>query len=175
MFFKTLALFATAVSAMPILPSTESVNTLLPRDNGGVNIVNNLDFPIYIWSVSNNAGDMQTLEANGGAYNENWRHNNNGGGVSIKLATKPTQDDVLQFEYTPSSNTIFWDMSCINMGTDSEFTKYGFAVKSSDHQCPTAVCHANDASCSAAYLRPDDNQATHGCPIETAFQLEIGQ
>lgn len=179
MFFKSFgltALFASAASALPALSTTSnSASTIIPRSSGGIEIVNNLNIPVYLWSVSNSAGDMHELAPQGGNYQEDWRTNPDGGGVSLKLSTIPNQNDVLQFEYTGAEDTIFWDMSCINMGTDSQFTKFGFAVKSSSPQCPTAVCQAGDGNCAAAYLKPDDNEATHGCPIDTNFRLEIGQ
>ncbi|KAJ5931017.1 hypothetical protein N7466_006510 [Penicillium verhagenii] len=53
---------------------------------------------------------MQTLSANGGTYTEAWRTNPNGGGISVKLSTQPDQSDVLQFEYTEFTDTIYWDL-----------------------------------------------------------------
>ncbi|BDD56762.1 hypothetical protein MPDQ_003776 [Monascus purpureus] len=176
MMFKSFGLAAafaaTLSSAFPaIVPRNASGSDI----TGGVQIVNNLNVPVYAWSVADTVGSMQTLAANGGSYSENWRVNSNGGGVSIKLATTPSQDDVLQFEYTEAGSTIFWDLSCINMGTNSEFTKFGFAVTANNPQCPSAVCKAGDTACADAYLQPDDNEATHGCPINTGFTLAIGQ
>lgn len=181
MFTKTLglaAVFATLASALP-----SGMNTNVRRNDtvpagGSVQITNNLSQDIYAWSVSQDVGPMQTITANGGTYSEAWRTNPNGGGISIKLATDPSQEDVLQFEYTVAPGTIFWDLSCINMGADSEFTQYGFSVLPSigeSASCPSAVCNAGDASCAAAYLQPYDNQATHGCPINTALSLNIGE
>lgn len=146
--------------------------------DGGVQLRNNLDQNVYVWSVGSSAdNDMHTVSANGGTYSEDWQTPSGGGGVSLKIATSPDQSDVLQFEYTVGGDTIYWDLSNINMGTDSEFTKFGFAVKPSKPggDCPSAICKAGDTSCSAAYLVPTDDHATHGCPIDTSFNLEIGQ
>lgn len=172
--FGLAAIFATAVSA---LPSGMMVKRNGTAPGGGVTITNNLNQNIYAWSVSNTAGPMLTLNANGGSYSEQWQTNPNGGGISIKMATTPSQADVLQFEYTVSGGTIFWDLSCINMGTSSQFTQYGFAVQpsSSSGSCPSAVCQAGDSQCAAAYLQPSDNAATHGCPLNTGLSLQIGQ
>lgn len=189
MFPKTLGLataFAALTSALPHAARDGSSTSPSPSPSpsgggssggGGVTIKNNLDQNIYLWSVGGNAGDMQTLAPGGGTYSEDWQTPSGGGGVSIKLATKPDQSDVLQYEYTVADPTIFWDMSCINVGTDSEFTKYGFAVKPSQPggSCPSVVCTAGDSQCADAYLYPTDDKATHGCPIDTSFQLEIGQ
>lgn len=143
--------------------------------NGGVTIVNHLNTTLYLWSVSNTQGPMQTLPQ-GGSYSEKWRVNPNGGGVSIKMATSPSQADVLQYEYTVSDPQIYWDLSCINMGTNSEFTKYGFGVTNNGgSSCPAASCAPGDTACADAYLYPSDNQATHGCPISTDFTLTIGE
>lgn len=179
MFTKTLGLAAAFATLASALPSGMMVrrNDTVPA-SGSVLITNNLNTDIYAWSVSNNVGPMQTLSANGGTYAEDWKVNPNGGGVSIKLATSPSQADVLQFEYTEAGDTIFWDLSCINMAANSEFTQYGFSVLPSEGEsasCPSAVCQANDNACAAAYLKPSDNRATHGCPINTGLALTIGQ
>lgn len=182
MFTKTFgiaAAFATLASALPSGMTMERRNSTAPA-SGSVLITNNLNMDVYAWSVSSNVGPMQTLPAKGGTYTEAWRTNPNGGGISIKLATDPSQSDVLQFEYTVSSDIIYWDLSCINMQSNSEFTKYGFSVLPSDSggnsdSCPTAVCKAGDKQCAAAYLQPTDDRATHGCPIHTGLALTIGQ
>ncbi|KAJ5692995.1 hypothetical protein N7462_002418 [Penicillium macrosclerotiorum] len=180
MFTKTFgiaAAFATLASALPSGMMVRRNNTV--PASGSVLITNNLNMDVYAWSVSNDVGPMQTLSANGGTYTEAWRTNPNGGGISIKLATDPSQSDVLQFEYTQATDTIFWDLSCINMESDSKFTEFGFAVLPSDSgnsdSCPSAVCKAGDSACAAAYLQPTDDHATHGCPIDTGLALTIGQ
>ena len=176
MFTKTIGLaaaFATLASALP--SGMVKRNSTVPA-GGTVLITNNLDKDVYAWSVSQDVGPMQTLSANGGTFTEAWRTNPDGGGISIKLATDPSQSDVLQFEYTQSTDTIFWDLSCINMESDSEFTQYGFSVEpsQSSSSCPSVSCQAGDSNCAQAYLTPTDNQATHGCPIDTSFTLSIG-
>ncbi|RJE20909.1 thaumatin domain protein [Aspergillus sclerotialis] len=184
--------FAALASAIPhpphrarggSTPSVSPTSSASPSSSGGaggggVQIKNNLDQNVYLWSVGSTAdNEMHTLSPNGGTYSENWQTPSGGGGVSIKLATKPDQSDVLQYEYTVGGDLIYWDLSVINMGQDSEFTKYGFAVEPSQPggNCPSAVCKAGDTACSDAYLFPTDDHATHGCPIDTAFTLEIGQ
>ncbi|KAJ6115688.1 Secreted thaumatin-like protein cetA [Penicillium sp. IBT 18751x] len=179
MFTKTFGLAAAFATLATALPSGMMVrrNDTVPA-SGSVLITNNLNMDVYAWSVTDVVGPMQTLTANGGTYSEAWQTNPNGGGVSIKLATDPSQSDVLQFEYTQATDTIFWDLSCINMESSSEFTTYGFSVLPSEGQsssCPSAVCAAGDSACAAAYLFPTDDQATHGCPIDTGLALNLGQ
>ncbi|KAL4810069.1 hypothetical protein BDV18DRAFT_52522 [Aspergillus unguis] len=173
MFTKALvaATLATLSAALP--------HTVERRDGGGggVTIVNNMGSDVYAWSVANGNSKMQTLSSGGGSYTETWQANPNGGGVSIKLSTSQEQVDVLQFEYTESGETIFWDMSCIDMDRDSStFTKNGFSVSPSQTgaNCPSVNCHAGDTSCAEAYLQPKDDHATHGCPIDTTFILTLG-
>ncbi|KAJ5695014.1 hypothetical protein N7455_002083 [Penicillium solitum] len=179
MFTKTLglaALFSTIVSALP--QDMVRRSGMVRRDGGGVKITNNLAQDVYAWSVAGDVGPMQTITSGGGTYSETWRTNPNGGGISIKLALDPEQNDVLQFEYTEAGDTIFWDMSCIDMQAgNNKFTDFGFSVIPSDETstCPTAICTAGDTACSAAYLQPTDDHATHGCPINTALDLNIGQ
>ncbi|KAK1139072.1 hypothetical protein N8T08_001318 [Aspergillus melleus] len=182
MMFKSLPLMATLATALPyyLNATTNGTagSTITRRDGGGggVNIVNNLDSTVYAWSVSDRVSHMHTLSAGGGNYQESWQSNDNGGGISIKLSMSEDQSDVLQFEYTQSDDTIFWDMSCIDMGTDSSFTKNGFSVQPSQtsSDCPSVNCSAGDSECAEAYLQPKDDHATHGCPIDTSFQLSLG-
>ena len=178
MFTKTIGLAAAFASLASALPSAV-VRRDTTASSGEVLITNTLDKDVYAWSVADQAGPMQTISANGGTFTEKYRTNSNGGGISIKLATDQDQSDVLQFEYTQASNTIFWDLSCINMDTDSVFKKYGFSVEPTDNggddkSCPTASCKANDDSCQEAYLKPTDDHATHGCPIDTGLTVTIG-
>ncbi|KGO42187.1 hypothetical protein PEX1_046280 [Penicillium expansum] len=180
MFTKTLG-FAALFSAMAsALPQDMMVRRqgMVRRDGGGVTITNNLAQDVYAWSVAGDVGPMQTITSGGGTYSETWRTNPNGGGISIKLALDPNQNDVLQFEYTEAGDTIFWDMSCIDMQAgNNKFTEFGFSVIPSGESstCPTAICKAGDTACSAAYLTPTDDHATHGCPIDTALNLSLGQ
>lgn len=141
---------------------------------GGVEIINRLNTTVYLWSVTDVLGPMQTLPAQSGVYAEPWRVNPGGGGISIKLSTAPEPLDILQFEYTQAEPTIFWDLSCINMSPDSLFTTFGYKVLSDSQDCPDAVCAPGDPACADAYLFPSDNHATHGCPIQTAFTLVLG-
>jgi hypothetical protein len=179
---SAVAAFATLSSALPHVARRNGTIPVVPRDGGSVNIVNNLDTTVYAWSVSDGVSDMHTLSANGGSYTESWRENDNGGGISIKLSTHQDQSDVLQFEYTigDEASTIYWDMSCIDLAVDdSDFTKNGFSVTPSQggndgQDCPTVNCHAGDTACAEAYLQPKDDHATHGCPIDTTFQLNLG-
>ncbi|KAJ5888499.1 Secreted thaumatin-like protein cetA [Penicillium taxi] len=185
MFSKTFGLaaaFATLASALPSGMIMHRSNGTGTSTSGGVTITNNLNVDIYAWSVVEETGSMQTLTANGGTYQENWKTNPNGGGVSIKLSTTQELVDVLQFEYTESSdtNTIYWDLSCVDMAANEAFTKYGFSVIPSNDgnnasSCPSAICKAGDSACSAAYIKPYDDWATHGCPIDTGLALAIGQ
>ncbi|KOS39743.1 hypothetical protein ACN38_g9407 [Penicillium nordicum] len=179
MFTKTLglaALFSTIVSALP--QDMVRRSGMVRRDGGGVTITNNLAQDVYAWSVAGDVGPMQTITSGGGILSETWRTNPNGGGISIKLALDPNQHDVLQFEYTEAGDTIFWDMSCIDMEAgNNKFTDFGFSVIPTDETstCPKAICQAGDSACSAAYLKPNDDHATHGCPISTKLDLTLGQ
>lgn len=139
-FFKTLSLLATiaaTVFAIPqgLRPTTTETITLSPisatatataiststvatpaSTGTGIQIINNLDETIYVWSTSNTASEMQTI-ASGDSYTESWRTNSDGG-ISIKMATTTSEESVLKFEYTESEDTLWWDLSCINLDKD---------------------------------------------------------
>lgn len=116
---------------------------------------------------------MQTLPANGGAYTEQWRTNSDGGGISIKMATTTSESSVLQFEYTESEGTLWWDLSSINLDSDSEFISSGFAVTTDDSSCSVASCAAGDKDCADSYQNPDDLD-TKSCSSSAAFTMTLG-
>ncbi|PCG90325.1 Hypothetical protein PENO1_099720 [Penicillium occitanis (nom. inval.)] len=165
--FGLLAAFSALASAAPtsINSTNTDTNTTTTTatthgtantggNGGNVNIHNNMQDAIY--------------------YTESWRTNPNGGGISIKMAMKPEQVDVLQYEYTLQGDTIFWDLSIIDMGTSSQFTKVGFAVTSNDSGCPSATCAPGDTACADAYLVWNDDHAIDGCPAGTQMTLNVG-
>ncbi|RAO65311.1 uncharacterized protein BHQ10_001323 [Talaromyces amestolkiae] len=190
MFSKALGLFAALSAVATALPAVHNLNNvrhhahsmhrhLMARQEStnitsdGVQIVNNMEKTVYLWSVSDVSSDMYTLNS-GETYSENWRTNPNGGGISIKISFSPEQTNVLQYEYTYENPTIWWDLSCINMGDNSDFTTMGFAVSSTDSTCESATCAAGDVACAAAYLLPDDNWATHSCESSDLLKLDLG-
>ncbi|KUL86588.1 hypothetical protein ZTR_04198 [Talaromyces verruculosus] len=190
MFSKALGLFAALSAVATALPAVHNSNNvrhhahsqhrqLMARQEStnitsdGVQIVNNMEKTVYLWSVSDVSGDMVTLNS-GETYSENWRTNPNGGGISIKISFTPEQTDVLQYEYTYQNPIIWWDLSCINMGDNSEFTTVGFAVSSTDPTCESATCAPGDVACAAAYLLPNDDWATHACVSSDLLKLDLG-
>lgn len=184
MFAKTLGLIAALGAVATAVPShigrrhphAHSHGLIHRRDNitsDGVIITNNMDQTVYLWSVADVSSDMTTLNS-GDSYSETWRSNPNGGGISIKMSFTEEAVDVLQYEYTLEDPTIWWDLSCIDMGTNSQFTTVGFDVSSDDSSCPAASCAAGDTACADAYLVPSDNQATHACNADVLMTLNLG-
>ncbi|KAL1967558.1 hypothetical protein VTN77DRAFT_3073 [Rasamsonia byssochlamydoides] len=178
--FGLAAILASAASALPTTmrstngTSSSGGSSSGSSSGGGVTIINNMEDTMYLWSVANSADAPMVTLGQGETYSENWRLNPDGGGISIKMATTPSQADVLQYEYTLVDPVIYWDLSCINMGTNSEFTKVGFAVTSDNPNCQSATCAPGDTACADAYLFPTDDQATHGCQASTHMTLNIG-
>ncbi|KAJ5924308.1 hypothetical protein N7466_008495 [Penicillium verhagenii] len=141
--------------------------------SGSVQIVNNLDTNVYLWSTSSTSGGMQTLNSGGGTYSEEWQTNPDGGGISIKLSTTDNEDSVLQFEYTEEGETLYWDLSSINLESDSDFITSGFSVVPSDSSCTTATCAAGDTNCAASYQHPDDTD-TNSCSTSAQYVVTLG-
>jgi hypothetical protein len=138
----------------------------------GIEIVNNLGETVYIWSTSNTASSMQTI-ASGDSYTETWRTNSDGGGISIKMSTTTSEESVLQFEYTESDETLWWDLSSINLSSDSSFVSSGFGVTTNDSSCTVASCSAGDTDCAESYQKSDDVD-THSCSSSAAFTMTLG-
>lgn len=196
-FFKKLTLFAAIASLAAAIPTgtrptTTATVTLTPAattttatsttaaatststsTGTGINIINNLNRTVYLWSTSDTSNDMQTLTAGGGTYTEQWRTNSDGGGISIKMATTTSESSVLQFEYTESDGTLWWDLSSINLNSDSEFISSGFAVTTDDLSCSSASCAAGDTDCADTYQNPDDLD-TRSCSSSAAFTMTLG-
>ena len=162
----TAATTTAAISTIATATSSTSTST-------GINIINNLNQPVYLWSTSDTTSAMQTLPANGGTYTEQWHTNSDGGGISIKMATTTSENSVLQFEYTESEGTLWWDLSSINLDSDSEFVSSGFAVTTDDSNCSAASCAPGDKDCADSYQNPDDLD-TRNCASSAAFTMTLG-
>lgn len=127
---------------------------------GNAVIHNQCDFPVYLWSVSNVAGPMQELAANGGEYTEAYENNPDGGGISIKLGRDTTGANITQFEYTLETPSLWYDLSNIN---GYPFMAYGVSVVPSSSACNQVICPAGIELCADAYNTPDENYATAEC------------
>jgi hypothetical protein len=156
------------LSAAAILAAIPAVNAL-----GQAMVENKCDFPVYLWSVSDEVNPMQTLDANSGNYSESYRTNADGGGISIKISRDQSQNTVTQFEYT-LTNTLWYDVSNIN---GYPFQDWGLTLVPSEDGCPNVLCAAGVAACSDAYNIPTDNHATSACSTEanTVLVLCSGQ
>lgn len=163
----------TTSSSVVASSTSDVIETATATGGSGVKVVNNLDQTVYLWTTSNVAGDMVTIEEGGGHYFEDWQINSDGGGISIKLSTSTSESSVLQFEYTKEDETIWWDMSSINLDKTSEFVQNGFSVVSNDASCSTVTCDAGDEDCSESYQHPDDVD-TRSCSSSAAFTLNLG-
>lgn len=142
-------------SAAAVLTLATSVNAA-----GQAIIKNQCSDNVYLWSVSNTAGDMVTIN-NGGTYRESYRTNPDGGGISIKIATqKDLSGAITQFEYTLGSDFLWYDVSNIN---GYPFMKSGLTAIPSESTCSSIQCPAGVAECAAAYNVPTDNFATAAC------------
>ncbi|KGO66024.1 hypothetical protein PITC_052240 [Penicillium italicum] len=163
--------FTSTASSTYVAPSSTSSSPV--ATGSGLSIVNNLSDTVYLWVVTEVAGEMQTVAPGESFTSSTWLTNTNGGGVSIKMSTTEVCSDVLQFEYTQSGDVLFWDMSSINLLKDSIFVQAGFAVTISDASCPTSTCAPGDADCTQSYQQPDDVN-TLACGIDAAYTLTLG-
>ncbi|KAJ5373253.1 hypothetical protein N7517_005259 [Penicillium concentricum] len=168
-------LLAATAAALPHSARSGESGTVETRDSnggGGLQIVNNMGTDLYVWTITDNPGEMKTLSA-GGDFSEEWTTNDNGGGVSIKISASEDRDSVLQFEYTQDGDTLFWDMSSIDLDETSAFVKSGFTVQPSDTSCRTVSCAPGDVNCKDAYQLPDDVN-TYSCSLSSGFTLTLG-
>ncbi|KAL4861688.1 hypothetical protein BDV12DRAFT_190919 [Aspergillus spectabilis] len=116
---------------------------------------------------------MQTISSGGGSYTENWETTTDGSGISIKMSTTQDESSVLQFEYTNDGQTLYWDLSPIDLDQDSAFVKSGFSATPVDESCAAVTCAAGDADCSAAYQTSDD-EATNSFSYGAGITVSLG-
>jgi hypothetical protein len=138
-------------------------------DLGGMTINNTLGSDLFIWPVGAELGPMTRLHPTE-LFKETWRRRDDGG-FSIKIATVPSLEDILQFEYTWNGSTVFWDLSEINMSNQSDFKSVGFSVTIDSSQCPSMMCLPNDLACHEAFQQSSDNWAIRTCDAETNVVL----
>lgn len=141
-------------TAAAILAAASQANAL-----GSAIIKNQCSKNVYLWTVSQFAGEMKTL-APGATFSESYLINPDGGGISIKLATEPDQaGPITQYEYTIAGN-LWYDISNIN---GFPFSDSGLTLTPSTGSCRSMVCPAGVTLCSGVYNQPDDNEATAAC------------
>ncbi|KAE8389412.1 hypothetical protein BDV23DRAFT_184488 [Aspergillus alliaceus] len=157
---------ATSSSASPSSSASASAG------GGGVQIVNNLDSTVYVWSTSDGGSDQQTVSA-GGTYSEKWQKQTGDGGISIKMSTSEDKSSVLQFEYKVDGEKLYWDLSSIDLDKNSEFIKSGFSATPDDSSCKSASCSAGDANCAESYQHPDDVN-TNSCTTGAGISVTLG-
>ncbi|KAE8154841.1 hypothetical protein BDV25DRAFT_82850 [Aspergillus avenaceus] len=176
------AVSAMTVSALPHVQvrgtptssasSTPSSTSSSGGGGGSVQIVNNLDTKVNLWSTAEGGSDKHELSSGGGSYSESFQTTASGG-ISIKLSTSDSESSVLQFEYKTDGDKLYWDMSSIDLDSSSEFIKNGFTATPSDSSCKSVSCSAGDTDCSSSYQQPDDVN-TNSCSTSSSVTLTLG-
>jgi hypothetical protein len=141
-------------------------------DRGKAIIKNQCAEPVHVWSIAGDAEEKTSTIEGGGEWSEDYRENDNGGGISIKLSYDESHDDVSQFEYTlaPSENKVYYDLSNID---GYPFRHGGTSIKPSDDSCPAVNCPAGVKECKDAYNMPFDDHATKGCSEDADLTLVL--
>jgi hypothetical protein len=130
---------------------------------GNAFIENWCDAEVYVWSVANVTNNtMISLTPRVGDYNETYRTNPNGGGISLKIAKDPVDSDITQFEYTyhVDDPVVYYDISNIN---GYPFEEWGLALSPSAPNCSSISCDPGVPLCADVYNKPDDNFVVKGC------------
>jgi len=127
---------------------------------GNAIVHNQCDFDVYLWSVSDAATSMTTIEKKGGEYAEAYQLNPNGGGISLKVGRDMSGKNITQYEYTLKGDSLWYDLSLID---GHPFIEHGVSIIPSDDDCRAVICPAGVELCAAAYMIPTDNWATAHC------------
>ncbi|KIW56889.1 hypothetical protein PV05_05507 [Exophiala xenobiotica] len=140
---------------------------------GTAAIENRCDVEVYIWSIANVPNDtINYLEPNIGSYNETYRVNPNGGGISLKIATVPDDSFITQFEYTyhPENPILAYDISNIN---GYPFENWGLYLSPSSGDCSSITCDPGVALCPDVYNQPNDDFAVKSCDVSANLTLTL--
>ncbi|KAL6240252.1 hypothetical protein RBB50_012857 [Rhinocladiella similis] len=136
-------------------------------------IQNQCDVDVYVWSIANVPNDtINYLEPNVGRYNETYRVNPNGGGISLKIATVPDDSFITQFEYTyhPDNPILAYDISNIN---GYPFENWGLYLSPSSGDCSNITCDADVTLCPEVYNHPYDDFAVQSCDVSANLTLTL--
>ena len=160
-----------------LVPIAALAATVLPAVHAAVaGVSNHCGVPFYVWSVSDVQSDMVTIPDYTVVYNETYRsRGDNDGGISIKIAKSNDNGNlpstgVSQFEYTITSDNVWYDLSNIN---GNPLQGISILLAPSESSCPTVQCASNDETCKAAYNQPNDDTATHACAPNADLMLTL--
>ncbi|KAK6387457.1 hypothetical protein LTS17_000725 [Exophiala oligosperma] len=140
---------------------------------GTAAIENWCDVEVYIWSIANVPNDtINYLEPNIGSFNETYRVNPNGGGISLKIATVPDDSFITQFEYTyhPDNPILAYDISNID---GYPFENWGLYLSPSSGDCSSITCDPGVALCPDVYNQPHDDFAVKSCDVSANLTLTL--
>jgi hypothetical protein len=138
---------------------------------GHATIWNLCYFPVFIWSTANETNTTANELLPGSCYIEDYRLNPNGGGISLKIATVPTDAIITQFEYTYTVNSsrVYYDISNIN---GYPFKDWGFILTPSIPSCTTVFCDPGIQFCADIYNAPNDT-TTKSCYTTADLSLNL--
>ena len=131
---------------------------------GNAVVKNNCGFSVYLRSVGSSVGALQTIKA-GGSYSEQFRVSGTGAGISLKVdktgdPTGSGSGNIVQFEYTLSGSTVYYDLSTLN---GNPFQAYYQAIIPAISTCEKVICSANESPCLASYHPGDSSSHTKSC------------
>ena len=143
---------------------------------GQVQIVNQCEYSVNLWSCADKDSNMFTIEPDKD-YKETYTSKTGGGGISIKIAINATTlytwpnppVPITQLEYTLGGGKIWYDVSNIN---GYPFVDNGLNLTTSDNGGPVVKCPPKVAHCDGAYNKPDDDHAT-GATADSADLIMV--
>ncbi|EEH17357.2 hypothetical protein PABG_07518 [Paracoccidioides brasiliensis Pb03] len=143
---------------------------LLPATLAGTaKVQNNCGYPVYLWSVGGDNGQMNVIPPNH-SYAEQYRVARNGGGISLKISKNQNLASITQFEYTLAGNKLFYDISAIN---GEPFVNDGISLSSPNGNCHKVICPPGESPCKSVYNKPNDDFATHSCSAAADLTLVL--
>lgn len=141
---------------------------------GSATIVNNCDHDVYLWTAGDNTSPMTTIQA-GKNHTEEYV-TRIFGGISMKLSKESNiaaGQPVAQLEYTSLPGNLWYDLSLIDGDPFASAITTITPKAGETASCTPIHCPAGLTSCADAYMKSNDNFATHACPANTDLVMEI--
>ena len=162
-----------AVTAAPAVPtfdvSIEKDVDTAGATSGSASVLNSCGFEVYVYVCDQSScGSVVNVGPNGGTYSAPYISTVNDG-VSIKIGTVTgeVEKPILQLEYTPTSDLVYFDLSEVN---GNPFGPYGFTL--TDSAGLNMYCAPPGTECTWVYTAPSGGMV-YAIPISESIGVTL--
>ena len=162
-----------AVTAAPAVPTfaVSGIETdVVDADaaSGSASVLNNCGFEVYIYVCDQSScGPIINVDPNGGTYSAPYSTDNDGISIKIGTVTGEVDKPILQLEYTPTSDLVYFDLSEVN---GNPFGPYGFSL--TDSAGMDQYCAPPGDECTWVFTTPT-NGMVYADPISDSIGVTL--